>query len=350
METRDLLKQYKDKVNSKINDFFDSEIKNCQNKDEKIINLIDNLKEFNLRGGKRIRAILALVSYELFDGKDFNSMLDIAVSVELMQSFFLIHDDIIDNDSFRRGGPTFHKIYENSNENLGQRQSEGIAIVAGDILESLSKKMILQSCFNEQIKIKILEKFNEIIENTCYGEFLDILSAKQQNMDEEDIIKIHKFKTAKYTIEGPLQLGAITAGADDKQLKILSDYAIPLGIAFQIKDDIMGLFGDNEKIGKPAGSDVREGKITLLILKAIEKCSEDDKNLIKSCLGNEDITEDELSKLRKIIVKTGSLDYSEKLSEKLIFQAKDALKKSSLSEQSKHLLFEIADLILKRDC
>ncbi len=349
METIDKLNNYKEKINTKIKDFFDSEIEISKKKDGKITELIEHIKEFNLRGGKRIRAVLALVSYELFDGKDFNSILDIAVSVELMQSFFLIHDDIIDNDSFRRGGPTFHKIYENSNENLGQRESEGIAIVAGDILESLSKKMILQSCFNEQIKIKILEKFNEIIENTCYGEFLDILSSKQ-NPNEDDIIKIHEFKTAKYTIEGPLHLGAIAAGADENEMRILSDYAIPLGIAFQIKDDVLGFFGDEEKLGKSAGSDVKEGKKTLLIIKAIENSSQDDKEFINKCLGNKNVTKRDISKLREIVKKSGSLDYSEKLAEKLVSEAKKALEKSNIKKEGKIFLIDIADFMIKRDC
>ncbi len=349
METRDLLKYYGDKVNSRINDFFDSEIKISEKKDKKITNLIEHIKEFNLRGGKRIRAVLSLVAYESFNGKDFNSMLDIAASIELMQSFFLIHDDVIDNDSFRRGGLCFHRIYENNGEMLNPKLSEGVAIVAGDILQSFSENMILNSNFNEETKIRILEKFNYIIKNTGYGEFLDILFNCKENLKEDNIIKIHTLKTAKYTIEGPLHIGTIAAGADENELKILSDYAIPLGVAFQIKDDILGLFGDQEKLGKPIGSDVKEGKKTLLVLKAIENSSQDDNRFIKQCLRNKNITLDELSKLRGIVKETGSLDYSEKLAEKLVEQAKKALENSKMSKEGKKFLLEIADYMVKRD-
>jgi geranylgeranyl diphosphate synthase type I len=348
METREILNYYKEKVNSRIKDLFDSEIEIFKKKDKKIAELIQHLKEFNLRGGKRIRAALSLIAYESFRGKDFNSMLDVAASIELMQSFFLIHDDVIDDDFFRRGGPSFHKIYENNKENLNPKLAEGIAIVAGDILEAYSKRIILKSKINK--KIKILDKINEIIESTGYGEFLDVLSNSKKSLKEEEIIRIHTLKTAKYTIEGPLHLGAIAAGANENEIKILSDYAIPLGVAFQIKDDILGLFGDEEKIGKSAGSDVKEGKKTLLIIKAIEKSSQDDKEFINKCLANKDITKEEILKLREIVKKSGSLDYSKKLAEKLVSEAKKALEKSNINKEGKTFLFDIADFMIKRDC
>ena len=160
---------------------------------------------------------------------------------------------------------------------------------------------------------------------------------------------MHKLKTAIYTIEGPLHMGAIAAGASDDQLKILSEYAIPLGMAFQLKDDLLGLFGLEEKLGKPVDSDIKEGKKTILILKAMENAGKQQKEFIVNALGNKNITEKELIKLREIIKKTGSLSYSENLAEKLVKKAKDTIKNSDFEKQGKEFFLEIADYIIKRD-
>jgi len=144
-------------------------------------------------------------------------------------------------------------------------------------------------------------------------------------------------------------MGAIAAGASDEQLKILSAYAIPLGMAFQIKDDILGMFGSEVKLGKPADSDIKEGKKTLLISKAIENSNKEQMEFIKNALGNKNITEKELIKLREIIKQTGSLSYSDNLAEKLVKKAKDAIENSGLNKGGKEFLFDIADYIIKRD-
>ncbi|PIU72160.1 polyprenyl synthetase family protein, partial [Candidatus Woesearchaeota archaeon CG06_land_8_20_14_3_00_33_13] len=143
--------------------------------------------------------------------------------------------------------------------------------------------------------------------------------------------------------------GAIAAGASDDQLKILSEYAIPLGMAFQLKDDILGLFGSEEKLGKPADSDIKEGKKTLLILKVLENANKEQKELIGNALGNKDITKTELTKVREIIKETGSLSYSENLAEKLVKKAKNAIKTSDFETHGKDFFLEIADYVIKRD-
>ncbi|MBA3064666.1 polyprenyl synthetase family protein, partial [Candidatus Woesearchaeota archaeon] len=280
-----------------------------------------------------------------------NAIIDIAVSAELMQSFFLIHDDIIDDDDLRRGGPTMHRIYAEKYNSYDKPKKfgESMAIIAGDLLAALGNEIISKSDFDEEKKLKLLQKFNKVVKLTGYGEIIDILSGLKTNVTEQDISKMHKLKTAIYTIEGPLHMGAIAAGASDEQLKILSEYAIPLGMAFQLKDDILGLFGSEEKLGKPADSDIKEGKKTILILKAIENADKEQKEFIVSALRNKNITEKELIKLRQIIKETGSLPYSENLAEKLVKKAKDAIKNSDFEKHGKDFFLEIADYVIKRD-
>jgi len=346
-----ILESYKEKIELRLKTFLDEKIAEAEKISDSSREIMQYIKEFNLRGGKRIRSVLIIMTYKYLGGKNENAIIDIAVSAELMQSFLLIHDDIIDNDELRRGGPTMHRIYAEKYKcyDNPKKFGESMAIIAGDLLASLGNEIISKSAFDEEKKLKLLQKFNEVIKLTGYGEIIDILSGLKTKVTEQDISKMHKLKTAIYTIEGPLHMGAIAAGASDDQLKILSEYAIPLGMAFQLKDDLLGLFGLEEKLGKPVDSDIKEGKKTILILKAMENAGKQQKEFIVNALGNKNITEKELIKLREIIKKTGSLSYSENLAEKLVKKAKDTIKNSDFEKQGKEFFLEIADYIIKRD-
>ena len=152
-------------------------------------------------------------------------------------------------------------------------------VFANELLSSLNMK--------EKNKIKAIKAFNEMTAKVIYGQQLDILS-EMEEITIEDISLIHRLKTAAYTIEGPLIIGALLAGA--KNLKTFSKYAIPLGKAFQMQDDILGVFGDEKKLGKPIGSDIKEGKQTILILKALEVANDKQKKIITKNLGNKKLT------------------------------------------------------------
>ncbi len=351
MSITNILEHYKEKIEFRLKTFLDEKISEAEKISDSSREIMQYIKEFNLRGGKRIRSVLIIMAYKSLGGKNEDAIIDIAVSAELMQSFLLIHDDIIDDDDLRRGGPTMHKIYAEKYKGRDnpKKVGESMAIIAGDLLASLGNEIISKSAFDEEKKLKLLQKFNKVVKLTGYGEIIDILSDLKTNVTEQDISKMHKLKTAVYTIEGPLHMGAIAAGASDGQLKILSEYAIPLGMAFQLKDDILGLFGSEEKLGKPADSDIKEGKKTILILKAIENAYKEQKEFIVNALGNKNITEKKLIKLREIIKETGSLSYSENLAEKLVKKAKDAIKNSDFEKQGKEFFLEIADYIIKRD-
>jgi len=346
-----ILKLYKDKIELRLKIFLDEKIAEAKKISDSSREIMQCIKDFSLRWGKRIRSILVVMAYKSLGGKNENAIIDIAVSAELMQSFLLVHDDIIDDDSLRRGGPTMHRTYAEKYKdyNNPKKFGESMAIIAGDLLAVLGNETISKSDFDEGKRVRLLQKFNNIVKMTGYGEITDILLGLKTHIREEDILKMHKLKTAAYTIEGPLHMGAIAAGASDEQLKTLTNYAIPLGQAFQIRDDILGMFGSEEKLGKPADSDIKEGKKTLLILKALENSDKEQKELILNALGNKNITKTELTKVRETIKKTGSLDYSEILAEKLVEKAKDVIKKSDFEKQGKDFLLEIADYIIKRD-
>ncbi len=296
------------------------------------------LKDFNLRGGKRIRGILTIIGYTLF--KPYNKeIIKASVAIELMESFFLIHDDITDNDELRRGSLTLHKAYEK----IYPKQGISYALVSADLLCSLGNELLTNINFKN--KNKALQIYNKAITQTCYGQLYDMLI---KPTTEFEISKLHELKTAYYTIEAPLKIGAILAEAKKKDLKLISSFALPLGKAFQLKDDILGMFGTKIKLGKSPLSDLKQAKKTLLIIKALQNTNSNDKNYLLKHLGNKQLTNKELNKIRKIIIKTGSLNYSLKIIDKSVNDAKSIIEKSNFNPKAKDLLLDIANYIVMR--
>ncbi|MDP7140745.1 MAG: polyprenyl synthetase family protein [Candidatus Woesearchaeota archaeon] len=355
MDTKGLLKKYKKDIDSELRKFFDSRINRVKNIDVSALELMEILKEFTMNGGKRIRPILVILGYKCVGGRDEREIIKAALCVELMQSFLLIHDDIIDDDELRRGNPTVHKVYEDRYKRDypaidSKKFGKDMGIITGDIGSILGSEVILETKFSSQLKVRALEKFNRVVVNTAFGEMLDILSGVKQEINEEDILKIHKLKTALYTIEGPLHIGAILGEASKEQMDVLSKFAISLGQAFQVQDDILGMFGSVETIGKPVGSDLKEGKKTLLIKKALEKANNKDKKVVMKSLGNKNVSKKDVEMVKEIIVKTGSLDYSKELANEMVMKAKHFLCNGDLKRDGKEFLLGLADYVVKRKC
>ncbi|MEE9525651.1 MAG: polyprenyl synthetase family protein [Candidatus Woesearchaeota archaeon] len=347
------LKDYKQLVDHEIEKFFNKKIRKAQRIDESSVELLEFLKDF-CSGGKRIRAAMLYYGYRCFKNNNVHEAIKASMSIELIHSYLLIHDDIIDNDNKRRGGPTVHYAYQK----LAQKRYKNkdakhfgisFAIIAGDILCAFANEILTKLDLKEKYKTGAIRKLNHIIHQAVYGEALDILSSYKHKLTPADVEKIHHLKTAAYTFEGPMHMGAVLARANKKQLRIMSKYGVPLGKAFQIQDDILGLFGDETTTGKPADSDLKEGKKTLLIVKALESADEKQKQIIKSALGNQNLTTKQLEQVRNIVKQTGSLEYCQNLAKSLIKQARSAIKKSRFKrEGKKFLLGEIADYMLER--
>lgn len=331
---------YPKKVEKVLSDFFKMKKDNCKN--DNIKNIIEKIEEYTLRGGKRIRPVLMIFGYKLYNGKNIEEIIKASAALELVQSYLLIHDDIIDESLLRRGKSTIHKILEK--EYNDKKIGTDLSIIAGDLADSYSVELINSSDFDEKLKYKAIVKLSEIIEYTGYGQVLDILSAYQTANFEENLLLIHKYKTAKYTIEGPLILGGLLAGETDFDL--ISKYAINVGIAFQLQDDILGLFGDEKALGKPVTSDLEEGKKTLLIIKILENTSSEEKKKILKILGSKNISLTELKYVQNLAVKTGSLKYSQDMSERLITEAITVIK--DLKIQEKEFLVEFANYVISR--
>lgn len=324
--------KYKKEIEEELGKFF-IEAKKNQGSSTELLGVIDKLEEYTLRGGKRIRAILIVAGYLSCGGKNLKEIIKVATSAELLQSFFLIHDDMMDEDDLRRGGPALHAQYA---KKYNQRTSENLALMAGNISLCLSFEPLINSSFNNSLKMAAVSELLEITKQTCHGQILDIFGGVKE-VDEKYVSEIHVNKTSRYTISGPLRLGAILAGADNEILGAFERFGFNLGRAFQIKDDILGAFGNEEELGKPVGSDFEEGKKTLLTVRA-------NNSYVNKTIGNT-LTEKEICKIRKIIIESGSLKYSEELVKKLIKKSKMELNKMNIKKEQKDFLNDLADFI-----
>lgn len=294
-------------------------------------------------GGKRLRGALVKLGFELTGTEYHPEILKPAIAIEIFQTAILAHDDIIDKSDTRRGKPTIYKQLGGDHYAISQ------TICLGDIGFFLGTKLIAETNFPGDLKNKALHSFTDTMLKTAVGEMLDVkLSKPGEKQVEEDAITIFKLKTARYTITGPLQLGAILGGADQVLLDKLAQFGEDLGIAFQIQDDILGVFGDEQTLGKSVTSDIEEGKNTLLITEATKRATNEQKELLIKYYGAGKIGEDGLNVIREVFEQTGSLDYSKKVATDHIKRAKKIIPDITNDQKYQQILEELADYLINR--
>lgn len=354
MDAKQELQKYKKVLDVKLVEYFSEKIREAERTGPLAVEALKNIRNLTLAGGKRVRAAFMYWGYKAVNGKEEEKIIEASMSIELTHVFLLIHDDIIDRDSFRHGVSTMHRVYEKMARRLYLKNDpehfgNSMAMIVGDMAAAVGNEIIFNAKFSPEKILKALDKLQDIVSVTVGGEMMDVILEARGKASEKEILKVHENKTAKYTVEGPLHLGALLAGAKGKILKDLSSYAVPVGVAFQIQDDILGVFGNEKKLGKPVCSDLREGKQTLLVVQALKRGNRSDRKLIKRLLGNKNISEEEIEKFREIVGKTGSLAYSQDLAKKLVERGKKALEKSEINSEAKEFLTGIADYIVDRE-
>ena len=349
------------KIDKKLEKYFNTELKNVfgVSKKEKLLNIhiLKHIKEHDLRPAKRLRGSFVYYGYRLLKNDKENEVMNASMSIELIHTALLMHDDFMDQDDTRRGLPTTHEYYKKYHLNKSFRfdplhYGEGMAVNVGDTALMYGFEILGKSKFPNELKIKAVNRTFRGIANTAYGQAYDLTLESFGQATEKDITDIHLAKTAIYTYENPLHIGAILAGANINDLEIISKYAIPGGVGFQLQDDMLGLFGDTKKTGKPAHSDLRQGKMTLLIIKALEKANKHQKKRLLEIWGNRNVGENEAQEARKIVIDTGSLDYSIKTAHKWVKKAQKAIPemyKKKWQKEAVYYLDGIAQYMVERD-
>jgi len=290
-------------------------------------------------GGKRLRPILLLAITKGVGG-DWKKAIPAAAAIELLHNFTLVHDDIMDEDEFRRGVPTVHKLW-----------GEDTAILAGDLLfakvfEAASK--LVDYGVDHAKVVKIVDILSWASITVAEGQVLDIEFENREEVSEEEYIEMITKKTGAL-FKASAEIGAIIGGAPSECIAKLGEYGLNLGIAFQIRDDILGLTADEKTLGKPIYSDIREGKKTILVIHALKKLSPEEKKTLLNILGkSEDINE--LKKAADLIIKSNALEYAEKLAEKYVKIALEKLEEACIQDREVYdMLKELALYIIKRE-
>ncbi len=285
--------------------------------------LLIHAKEHNLRPAKRLRAALVYFGYKLTKSKIDERILAPMRAVELVHTALLVQDDVMDQDEIRRGRPTTHRLLANGDKHYG----ESMAYCLGDAVLTLGFEELLRAKYEKEAVNEALGVMLRGITNTVYGQIYDISLEKYDKWNDDDILALHKAKTAIYTYRNPLLVGAILGKADKKTLDILEDYSMKAGVAFQIQDDILGMFGDSEKTGKSESSDLLQGKVTLLTVKTLTDGSEEEKRSLLKVWGKRKAKISDIEKAKEAIRLSGALDYSKRVSQKLAEEAMEISKK-----------------------
>jgi len=296
--------------------------------------LYQAIKEFVLREGKRVRPTLFVTGYLGFAKKIAPQLYTSALSIELLHDFMLVHDDIIDKSDTRRGKPSLHKLFDNhlSGQKEGKFDGKDLAIVAGDVMYAMGLNAFLSIRENPVRKERAMRKLIEAAIYTGCGEFIELIYGLKDidKITKEDIYKIYDYKTANYTFASPLAIGAILGGASESETKKLFQYGIYLGRAFQIKDDILGMFGDEKKIGKSTLTDLQESKKTILIWYAYKHCNKKSQMIIKKILSKDNANLGDLEKIREIITHSGAIDFARKEVSFSLKEAQDIIASSKI--------------------
>ena len=291
-------------------------------------------------GGKRLRPALLYASGLAF-GAEEEALLPFAVGVELFHNFTLVHDDIMDNDDYRRGVPTVHKLY-----------GVPMAILSGDLLFSLSLHIPLSYCSEKKSNYRCVEASRKLAwasVTVAEGQALDMMFEKAESVTEEQYMEMIYKKTAAL-LEASVYIGAVLGGAEKRELELISNYGRSIGLAFQIIDDILGIYGKEEETGKPVYSDLREGKKTLLILKALQIAEEEKRKMIESVLGRRDVEREKYSEAARVIEELGVPAYAKSKAEYFVSKAIESLDQIGEKGRQEYisLLKEIAYLVVKR--
>lgn len=310
---------------------------------------------FILGGGKRIRPAFAYWGFRGAGGEDGDAVVACVSALELLQASALMHDDLMDGSDTRRGEPSVHRRFALRHTSSGWSGGADdfgacAAILLGDLCMTWSDEMFTGAGMPDAAVAAARADFDWMRTEVSAGQYLDVLTQAQRDTTSARALKVARYKAAKYTIERPLLIGAALAGGSPELRSAYSAFGLPLGEAFQLRDDVLGVFGDPTQTGKPAGDDLREGKHTFLVAGAYEAADAAQLRVLDERLGDRELDDAGVAELRDIIVATGALDRTERRIDTLAEQTATALReaKALIEPRACQALTELAEAAVRR--
>lgn len=312
--------------------------------------LVEEIERVVRAGGKRLRPLFCYWGHRAAGGGDGPEILRAASSLELLHTFAIVHDDVMDRSALRRGQPSsYRRMAQGTASSEPERFGMSAAILAGDLALTLADQLLLASGFGVERLAAASRVLHAMRAEVIGGQFLDLLAAAARRASPSDARRISVLKSGGYTVEKPLLIGAVLAGAPDGLLASLSRFGVPLGEAFQLRDDVLGAFGDPAVTGKDADSDFREGKQTLLVALARERLEPADRAFLDERLGAPDLAGAEVARIRLLLRNSGALREAGRVIGELLARARSALRDASLPEEPSTALAGLAELVVVRD-
>jgi geranylgeranyl diphosphate synthase type I len=313
--------------------------------------IIEVLRDFVFAGGKRLRPLLCVVGWHAAGGQELpESVVRVAACLEMFHAFALIHDDIMDNSHTRRGAPTVHRALATRYAARSDAAQLGVnaAIVIGDLALAWSDEILHTAGLTSAQLVHVLPVVDRMRTEIVRGQYLDLLATGQPSPDTDRALDIARYKTAKYTVERPLHIGATLAGASVAALDALSAYALPIGEAFQLRDDLLGTFG-TVTTGKSRVDDLRGGKHTILITLALRNATDPQRQALHALLGDPHLDEEGADQVRHLITVTGACDEAEDMIRTRHARAVRALKQGAFPPAATTALRYLADASIARN-
>ena len=335
------------RVEARLATLLDEEAARWGEVDADLVEPVEALRRLVLSGGKRLRPAFCHWAYVGAGGEDEMRSTDVGAALELLHGFALIHDDVMDGSDRRRGQPATHRAFATLHDEAGwrgeaRRFGEGVAILVGDVAFVYADQLL------GDVPSPARRVWDELRIELNVGQYLDVLGTARGDTRLEAARRIATYKSGKYTVERPLHLGAALAGRLDELAGPLSAYGLPLGEAFQLRDDLLGAFGDAEAIGKPVGDDLREGKPTPLLAIATERASGADRALLDR-VGDRTLTDDDVRAIGDVLVATGAVADVEHRIEGLTEDARRAAKELPVPGEAQDALADLATYAAWRD-
>jgi len=359
-----------EEVQGELDRFCDKQGQDFQAISEDLATVVDFTRSL-LQGGKRFRALFCYYSFlSCLEGRtpsdqELKGMVGISAALEMFHAAALVHDDLLDQSDTRRGAPAIHKRFEDLHKTkkwAGAPERFGVAgsVLVGDLMLGWSSEIFgqaLLSSTDKSVESACRDEFSLMRVEVMAGQYLDVLeenAAATRSISEAvgRAEKVILYKTAKYSIEAPLRIGAAFAGADPAKLGLFTQIGIPLGIAFQLRDDVLGVFGDPAVTGKPAGDDLREGKRTVLVALTKESLEAKSPSMIttfEELLTSRELDAQQISFLQQVIKDSGALAKTERMIIELGDRALETLANSDLNENGKIALTALAKKVVDRD-
>ena len=324
----------------------DAELERWSAFDPDLAEPIQEIARLVLAGGKRLRPAFTYWGFVGAGGQpDDPAVIDAGGAFELMHAFALFHDDVMDDATSRRGALTTHTTFARHHEDghwagEARRFGDGVAILVGDLAFVYADQLMTGA------SPQAWAIWNELRVELNIGQVLDILGGARNDRRRDKAERICRYKSGKYTIERPLHLGAVMAAPERQAelLPVLSAYGLPLGDAFQMRDDVMGAFGDEALTGKPVGGDLREGKPTPLLARAVEAASAPQLAVL-DMVGRPGLTDDQVARIQQVIVDTGALADLETTITRLTDEALAAIEIAPLVTEARDELVQLAHYV-----